>query len=351
MKTKKQKQVTKSTVKMDHSNLFASPKQGGILQSSGFLDLKSLMSLSRTAKAHVLDELSLIQLIENEITRNHGVKTMEQAIVFWRELQEEHRQSSQWTGITKTTVMLDMLFDAACRNCEVMLVKMLHSVPQSERLRLVKEKDEIDRTLLHYAADSGNVEVVMTILNLYPESERLGAVCLKDQNGRNAFHCAAYSGNHNLIKWLLSSLPELQQLQHVHMIDMNGMTVLHHAVCSGNTQSIDVIWALYPEADRLGALLKQNHHGRTTLHCAALCGKHESLRHILNLLSGSQCLLAAEMKTRNRETVLHDAARSNNSGPPYSHHSCSLSRIRAFTSCVLARHRRKKCIALRRLCT
>ncbi len=32
--------------------LFTSPMQGGILQSSGFLDLKSLVSLSRTAKVN-----------------------------------------------------------------------------------------------------------------------------------------------------------------------------------------------------------------------------------------------------------------------------------------------------------
>ncbi len=55
------------------TTLFVSPKQGDILQSSVFLDLNSLMSLSRTCKAHAFDELSLIQLIENEITRNHQV--------------------------------------------------------------------------------------------------------------------------------------------------------------------------------------------------------------------------------------------------------------------------------------
>ncbi len=66
--------------------LFASPKQGGILQSSGFLDLKGLMALSRTAKAHALDELSLILVIENEITRNHKCHTMEEASDFLRGL-------------------------------------------------------------------------------------------------------------------------------------------------------------------------------------------------------------------------------------------------------------------------
>ncbi len=60
---------------MYQTTLFSAPKRGGILQSSGFLDLKSLIALSQTAKAHAFDELSLIMLIENEITRHHNVHT------------------------------------------------------------------------------------------------------------------------------------------------------------------------------------------------------------------------------------------------------------------------------------
>ena len=54
-----------------HVVLFASQKQGGILQSSGFLDLKSLMALGRTAKSNAFDELSLIRLIEHELTTHN----------------------------------------------------------------------------------------------------------------------------------------------------------------------------------------------------------------------------------------------------------------------------------------
>ncbi len=55
------------------ATLFTSPKRGGILQSSGFLHLKSLISLSQTCKSNALDELSLILYIENDITRYHKV--------------------------------------------------------------------------------------------------------------------------------------------------------------------------------------------------------------------------------------------------------------------------------------
>ncbi len=62
------------------SILFISPKRGGILQSSGFLDLKSLVALGQTAKSNVLDELSFIIFIESELTRHHNIKTMKEAI-------------------------------------------------------------------------------------------------------------------------------------------------------------------------------------------------------------------------------------------------------------------------------
>ena len=69
-----------------YPTLFAAPKQCGILQSSGYLDLGCLMALSLTAKANALDELSLIQLIEHEITRNRRVRTIDEAVALWRDV-------------------------------------------------------------------------------------------------------------------------------------------------------------------------------------------------------------------------------------------------------------------------
>ncbi len=85
--SKKPKQTIKQVQMKCPTILFVSPKRGGILQSSGFLDLPSLMALSETCKSNALDALSLIQLIENEIMRYHGsVQTMEEAIVVWRQV-------------------------------------------------------------------------------------------------------------------------------------------------------------------------------------------------------------------------------------------------------------------------
>ena len=167
--------------------IFAPPKRGGILQSSGFLDLQCLMSLNRTCKAHVFDELSLIQLIENEVTRYHGVRTMQEAIHFWRYIfgkpslkrwLRRGSNSSNSNGATDSiTVTRYMLSDAS--RYEVMLAKMLRAVPtQSERLQLVSELGSFGRTLLYRVAESGNTESLKAVLAIHPESEHLSATPL-----------------------------------------------------------------------------------------------------------------------------------------------------------------------------
>ncbi len=195
--------------------LFLSPKRGGILQSSGFLDLKSLMALNRTCKANMIDELSLILLIENEITRYHGVKTLKEAIVFWRNLCRRHLLK-EWLerdgteSITVTTVTRFMFSDAL--SYEVMLDKMLKFVQtDSERAQLLSEQGPFGRTLLYRVAESGNPESLKAILALYPESERSKVVSRKDRYGWTALHYSA--GSVESLKIILALLPECRELK------------------------------------------------------------------------------------------------------------------------------------------
>ncbi len=149
----------------DHSTiLFAAPKRGGILQSSGFLDLKSLMALNRTCKANALDELSLIVLIENEITRSHGVQTMEEAIEYWGNVCRSKSLSKRWlerdSGCTTAeSIKVTQTMLSCALPYEVMFAKMLRTVPSKlEQLKLVNEKSKFGRTLLHDATKSGHLE-------------------------------------------------------------------------------------------------------------------------------------------------------------------------------------------------
>ncbi len=167
---------------MNHTFLFASPKKGGLLQSSGLVDLPSLMRLSQTCKASAIDEQSLILLIENEVTRNHKCQTIEEAIAFWVSVCQKHSLLRLWLErdssaelMTNTSVAQDMVREAV--SYEVMFVKMLRNAPTSNRLEIVNNPRW---DLLHLAACFGNIEGVKYVLSLYPESQRLEVMNARD---------------------------------------------------------------------------------------------------------------------------------------------------------------------------
>ena len=96
----------------------------------------------------MIDEQSLILLIENEITRDHGVETMEEAIDFWRQLCQENPLLKQWLerdcsssssndAEQSIQVTHDMLADATLY--KVMFAKMLRTIPiQPERFQQLR---------------------------------------------------------------------------------------------------------------------------------------------------------------------------------------------------------------------
>ncbi len=135
------------------SHTFVSPKRGGILQSSGFLDLKTLIALSRTCKANGYDERSLILLIDNEITRDHEVRTRGEAIAFWRDVQR-NPWLRQWLNRNSSTVDESLKYPqrmlSAAVYYDVMLSKMLRMLP--DPFAIVNRPDEFGMTIVHYAA-------------------------------------------------------------------------------------------------------------------------------------------------------------------------------------------------------
>ncbi len=251
--------------------LFVAPKQGGILQSSGFLDLNSLMSLNLTCKEHAFDELSLIQLIENEITRNHGVSSLEEAIHFLKRVYQKPLLR-QWIAGERTdksiSLTRQLLFEAVCY--DVMIAKMLRASPESFRSQFLNhQRNEFESTLLHRAALSDNPESIKAILAFYPESQRIQALSAKDRSGSTVLHCAAISGNTKTIQTVLSVYPESQRFDAVCAQDRSNQTVLHYAAISGCLESVQVIFALYPESRYMRAVTIQDTEGRTVLHHAA----------------------------------------------------------------------------------
>ena len=223
------------------------------------------MALSQTAKSNAFDELSLIQLIENEITRDHGVQTMEEALAFWRYVYRMHPLLKRWlqrdvscngtaTAAVDETVpkyrpTLSMLATAIKQRYDVMLVKMVRTIPQSERLQVGRMHDkDYGRTLLHHAANSGDFSILKVILTLYPSvSENVPVESVKNRFGK-------------------SQTPVLRA---VRTRDFEGKTVVHHAACSRNLELMRHLILLFPESERSQVLNMLDRYGRTV--CVALC--------------------------------------------------------------------------------
>lgn len=352
LERKQKKKQSRTTIDrvystMDSNTLFTSPKRGGILQSSHFLDLKSLMALSRTCKSNAFDELSLIRLIEDELTLFHEVSTIQEAIALWKKVYR-NRLLRQWLercDSSRWTIPREMLFVAA--SYEVMLGKMLRTIPGSEMLQLVEKQDVLhraafsgnvasirtifnqfteseylhllsvkngrDQPVLHCATKSENCEAIKYLLGIIPESHHLQVVSMQDADNMTALHHAARSMKHceSSMKMILTSLPEWQRLQVVNAQEIDGMTALHFVVRSGNIAALSDTLALLPESQRLQAVSVQDITGKTALHCAAISDKHEAVPEILSLLPESQRVQAMGTRDRNGSTVLHEVISSD----------------------------------------
>ncbi len=266
----------------------------------------------------MIDELSIILLIENELTRSYNVQTLEE-VAFWKNvytcsnslLKAWFERDDDASGMT-TTISRQMLTLAV--RYEVMLGKMLRQIPQVEqKLRLVSERDKFGMTLLHRAAESGNVESIKVILALDPNPEYWlrSIVHVKDTLGGNALHCVAQSGNARAIDLILALYPSPEQrLQAVSTMNVMGETVLCRAARSGNIECVDTVLALYPESERLQALCLQEMGRATVLHHVAGAGNAACVRAILDRYPESGRYQAVSTPTKLGWTPLHFAARS-----------------------------------------
>ena len=254
------------------------------------------MALSLTCKAHALDELSLILLIENELTRCHGVQTIKKATSLWRKV---YRNSllKRWMNRNDTTtdepirVTRQMLSETVYHCFEVMFHKMLRAVPEFECLRMVSDPGDNGWPLIHSVVSSGNSEAIRAILDHCPESERSQVATFQDNYlNRTVLHCAAESGNIECIKLILSYHPESEYSRAVRSQDKMGATVLHCVARSGNLECIKLVLDHYPESERLQAVSTQGTNGETVLHMVARSGNCESLEAILALYPKAQHL-------------------------------------------------------------
>ncbi|XP_021376771.1 uncharacterized protein LOC110465343 [Mizuhopecten yessoensis] len=132
---------------------------------------------------------------------------------------------------------------------------------------LVKTVDDEGRTAMHFAAAGGNADVFDLLLQagLTPEPA--------PNSSNSVLHVAAYKAHVDLVRYVIRKLPDM-----VPLTDESGWTALHYAAAAGNLQVFFILLkaGLSPR--------HATHDGSTVLHKAAFCGNLELVEFILEIV-------------------------------------------------------------------
>lgn len=142
---------------------------------------------------------------------------------------------------------------------------------------LATSTDHFGRTLLIYAALSGQTDCVQWLASKDGGGGGGSDIRAKDRDGMTAVHWAVHKGHHRTLKALLKRQANGDPL----MGDQEGATALHMAVKQPSTKCLDVIIDWLAKRDRLSAVVAVvDKGGRSPVHWAAAAGRlAELLKH------------------------------------------------------------------------
>ena len=152
---------------------------------------------------------------------------------------------------------------------------MQAALPKCTNVNL--NQGELGRTLLHYAAIGGHVEIVKLLL----EDPRVDVRAV-DKTGCSALHHAAVKGHVEVVKLFLED-----HRVDVRAVDEDGWSALHDAATEGHVEMVKLLL----EDPRADANAKTND-GNTPLHLAASKNHHKVVRLLLDSarLSTANCV-------------------------------------------------------------
>ncbi len=186
---------------------------------------------------------------------------------------------------------------------------------------LIRMVDKNGCTLLHYAVEKGQLNVVQWLTNHYADLARIvdkdgnnvlfaaakkgeveivksltkqlpDLVTVVKKNGTNVLHVAAFNGHLDLVKWLAHEYPDL-----VNAVTQRNVTVLHSAAASGHLEVLE--WL----ADHDKHLVKVAQQKHPTLFYTAACNGHVNVMRWL----AKQYPHLINIERANEDTVLHEA--------------------------------------------
>jgi ankyrin repeat protein len=138
---------------------------------------------------------------------------------------------------------------------------------------LVKYRDHIGRTALHYTVAKDKSKILKALCDI----DKIKELINKDDGyGRTALHVASAEGYTNLIDQLLEAGAKLDST------DGYGRTALHIAAISGQVETIEKLIER-EEQDNQSSLEKPDNYDRRPLHLAALFNQGEAVEKLLEL--------------------------------------------------------------------
>ena len=123
---------------------------------------------------------------------------------------------------------------------------------------IIRERDNLGWTSLHYAAYWGFAGLVRQFLN----HDSFVAYIL-DNNGESALHIAAHYGNINAIEEMIKCCPDVCDLT-----NHKGQTALHLAILGGRE---NVVKYILKTARLKGLINEPDKDGNTPLHMSVIC--------------------------------------------------------------------------------
>ncbi|XP_078149942.1 protein ACCELERATED CELL DEATH 6-like isoform X2 [Carex rostrata] len=165
------------------------------------------------------------------------------------------------------------------------------------KAELANKKDASGSTPVHYAASSGDVTTVNTILDRVPL-----AVYIQDQEGSSPLHVAARMCNCSAISCMIDICPDSFELCNNH-----GQNFLHIVAQHGGKEInlnghdlkniISIINLVSRKPDLKKLVNERDNEGNTPLHYASMNGFTEVILHLLKVSEADTTLMNNEGKT------------------------------------------------------
>ncbi|KAG8374289.1 hypothetical protein BUALT_Bualt11G0116000 [Buddleja alternifolia] len=198
------------------------------------------------------------------------------------------QMKKQLTGKRDDTVLHSA---ARSGNLEVILDTITRTDGEDLKELLCKQ-NQSGETALYVAAECGDADLVEAMIKHYD----VVSAAIKAKNGFDAFHIASKLGELEVLKVFLETIPQL-----LATVDQSNTTPLHTAAAQGH---IEVVNFLLEKNSSLATIARNN--GKTALHSSARNGHFKVVKAVLSKEQG-----IATWSDKKGQTALHMAVKGN----------------------------------------